>query len=225
MDIFKLSKSLDELIYDVMMWIIFYPYTLLRVLFSPGNMIDYVSSELRKSDETQLFDQGLSPPLFLFLSIILGWLLAPDITAQLRHSEGGIVLKAIAESSWNLLLYRLLIYCAFPLAGAMIFEWRTPGGVSRESFRCPFYQQAYLCAPIALVVSLGLVLLASGEDELRAGVTALAILASLLWYLWAQAIFFRRTMNAGWLLALGLAFLALGIGLAIFYLVSLTTLR
>lgn len=225
MDIFKLSKSLDELIYDVMMWIIFYPYTLLRVLSSPGGMIEYVSSELRKSDEDQLFDRGLSPPLFLFLSIILGWLLAPDITGELQKSGGGIVLKALADSSWNLLLYRLLIYCAFPLAGAMIYEWRTPGGISRASFRRPFYQQAYLCAPIALVISLGMVLLGTGEDELGAGITALVILASLMWYFWAQIVFFRRTMNAGWFSAIGLALLALVIGLAMFQLVSLITLR
>jgi hypothetical protein len=219
MDLTELSKSLEELIYDVMIWIIFFPYTLFLVLVRPGKMIAYVSAEMRKpTDAETRFDRGLSPPLFLFLAIIVGWIVAPRIPKALMAEPQSAIAAAMAESDWNILLVRMLLYCAFPLAGALIYEWRTPGGIGRESFRQPFYQQAYLCAPLALVISTGFVSLSVGTDEMTAGLIALAMLAILGWYLAAQIIFYRWTLQTGWFAAVLLATLSGVLGVAIFLL-------
>lgn len=199
MDIFKLSKSLDELIFDVMMWAIFYPYTLFRVLVWPLTMIDYVTAELRKNPDTDaLFDRGLSPPLFLFLSIVIAWALSPDIGSMLKLQSSTAMASAINESSITMLTYRLAQFSVFPFAGALVYEWRTPGAISRENFRQPFYQQAYLCGPLAIVLSVAsVVVLKFKNDNNILAYTAVALLLILAWYLWTQIVFFRRTLSSG----------------------------
>lgn len=215
MDIFKLSKSLDELIFDVMMWVIFYPYTLVRVLIWPGRMIDYVSAELRKDPEKQaLFDRGLSPPLFLFLSIVIAWMLSPDVGGLLQMQAQTALAKAVNESSITMLTYRLAEYCVFPFAGALIYEWRTAGSISRESFRRPFFQQAYLCGPLAIVLSVAAVLMLKFKtDAYVLAYTLLALIVIFGWYLWTQVMFFRRTLDSGRAAAVLWALLSVGLGL------------
>lgn len=216
MDIFKLSKSLDELIFDVMMWAIFYPYTLVRVLFWPGKMIDYVADELKKDPEKEeLFDRGLSPPLFLFLSIVIAWMISPDVSGLMKAQSTTAIGKAINESSMTMLTYRLALFCTFPFAGALIYEWRTPGGISRKSFRLPFFQQAYLCGPLAIVMSVATVVAAKIEetDVSTALYTALALLLIFTWYFWSQTVFFRRTLDSGRPGAMFWGFLSVSLGI------------
>lgn len=220
MDIFKLSKSLDELIFDVMMWAIFYPYTLVRVLIWPGRMIDYVANELKKNPETEeLFDQGLSPPLFLFLSIVIAWMISPDISGLLKAQSTTAIAKAINESNMTLLTYRLALFCTFPFAGALIYEWRSPGGISRASFRLPFYQQAYLCGPLAIVMSIATVIATQLQDKedfnsmITIVYTFVALLLIMLWYFWTQTVFFRRTLDSGRSGAVFWGFLSVSLGI------------
>jgi hypothetical protein len=45
MDFLKLIRSLDELLYEIMSWLIFYPVTLWRALTRPLKMMDYSDAE------------------------------------------------------------------------------------------------------------------------------------------------------------------------------------
>ncbi|NIJ38452.1 hypothetical protein FHR22_003163 [Sphingopyxis panaciterrae] len=199
MDIFKLSKSLDELIFDILMWVIFYPYTLIRVLIWPGYMIGYAATELRKNpDKEELFDRGLSPPVFLFLSIVLAWMISPAAPAAAASESETAIAGLINGSVMSLLTYRLALYCVFPFAGALIYEWRTPGSISHHSFRLPFYQQAYLCAPLAIVFSIATVVATRFQDVDVLAFMVLAMLVIIIWYFWSQVVFFRRTMDSSW---------------------------
>lgn len=214
MDIFKLSKSLDELIFDILMWVIFYPYTLVRVLMWPGYMIDYAAAELRKDPEKEeLFDRGLSPPVFLFLSIVLAWLISPAAPAATQSEPETAIAGLINGSVMSLLTYRLALYCVFPFAGALIYEWRTPGGISRHPFRAPFYQQAYLCAPLAIVFSIAAVVATRIQDIDLLAFMLLAMVVILLWYFWSQIVFFRRTMDSSWPAASFWGFLSVCLGI------------
>ena len=46
MDFIGIIRSLEELLYEVMTWLIFYPRTLLRILFNPTQMTLNSDSEL-----------------------------------------------------------------------------------------------------------------------------------------------------------------------------------
>ena len=200
MDAFKIANGIEELIYDVMLWIIFYPYTLARVVLRPLGMMHYVRDEIGRPVEEQ-FANSISPPLFLFLSILLGWLIVPIDPELAKRIDAESVamsptLKLATESLTNLIVYRVAVFCSFPLLGALIFEWRTPGGITRETFRAPVYQQCYITAPMALLVSSALTELAlvgNRQDELaRAAIWLLIGLASMGWAVTAQYRFFRH---------------------------------
>lgn len=46
MDFLKLIQSLDELLYEIMSWLVFYPVTLWRTLTKPLTMMTYSETEL-----------------------------------------------------------------------------------------------------------------------------------------------------------------------------------
>ena len=58
----SLLKSLDDLLYQVVSWLVFYPITLWRVLRRPGAMMVYADRELADAEERQ-YEDTLSPPL------------------------------------------------------------------------------------------------------------------------------------------------------------------
>jgi hypothetical protein len=69
-DFMKLIASLDEALYGVMSWLVFYPITLWRTLRHPWEMMDYADRELTDDEEEQYTD-AIRPPLFLLLSVLL----------------------------------------------------------------------------------------------------------------------------------------------------------
>src|SRR5688572_3994391 len=70
MNFFNLLKSLDELLYEIMSWLIFYPVTLWQGLTRPLKMMDYSDAEQGDAEEKQYTDT-LSPPLFLLLTLVI----------------------------------------------------------------------------------------------------------------------------------------------------------
>lgn len=223
MDVFNFAKSIEEFIYDLVMWIIFYPYTLARILLRPRVMMDYVAHEIVR-DDGRRFDNGISPPLFLLLSIVLAWLASPMSLGEIKSATSGDLGRMATDSTTNLIVFRLLIYCSFPLIGALIYEWRTPGGISREAFRVPFFQQCYISGPYVLVDSALLSRLGTttpGETGQAAIITG--IVAASLWFIVAQHRFFREQAGTstaaaalfavavfvgGWACKIGVALLA-----------------
>lgn len=57
----KWLNSLDELLYEVMSWLVFYPLTLWRTLLQPIGMMKYADRQLDLPEAEQYTD-ALSPP-------------------------------------------------------------------------------------------------------------------------------------------------------------------
>ena len=70
MDLVKLIQSLQELVFEIFVWILLLPKTLFRALTRPDLMVKYVNSELQKDPEKQ-FDDYLSPVLFFLLLAVI----------------------------------------------------------------------------------------------------------------------------------------------------------
>ena len=70
MNFVQLLKSLDDLLYEVMSWLVFYPITMWRALTRPLKMMNYADTELSDAEDKQ-YDDTLSPPLFLLLSLFI----------------------------------------------------------------------------------------------------------------------------------------------------------
>ena len=173
MDFLNLLRSAEELLFEVTMWIVLFPRTLWRSLRRPLLLAKRVNIELGQ-EGTRRFDDMVSPPLCLLLSLALGNVLAPS---QAGTFEGASALgQWVTQSFYNELIFSAIFIASLPL----MFSWlllRRQGHVfNRDNVRQPFYLQAYLVSPMAVVLPPAISLaMQSASPTMRWVATALAI--------------------------------------------------
>ncbi|UDF33079.1 UNVERIFIED_ORG: hypothetical protein LHK14_25310 (plasmid) [Roseateles sp. XES5] len=205
MDVFNFAKSVEQGIYDVMMWVFFYPFSLLRMVFRPARTLAFVERESR-ADTEAAFASAMRPALLLFLSIAIGSIVAPFTPEQAKELSQSHIGKLLVDSWFTLLVYRMILFSLFALAGAIFYDLLTPGAVTRETLRIPFQQQCYACAPFALVMSPLLVRMHPGLTATHLGIIAVV----LGWFLTVQFLFFRSFLKKN-------VFACSGLALAVFF--------
>lgn len=183
MDLVRILRSLEEFLYEVMTWLVFYPRMLIRTVLSPTGVMAYSRAEMEKPEAEERYADAISPPLFLILTMVLGHLV--EIAADLHPGSDLTGPAAVLfASDQSLVIIRSLMFALFPLVFAM--QQMKVSGVSltRESLRGPFYGACFPAAAFCLVVSLGATLqqLKAGGPLLGQGIS----LAAALWYLSVQ---------------------------------------
>lgn len=218
MDFMKVLKSLEELLYELVSWLVFYPLTLWRAVTSPLSMMRYADLELADQSDDQ-YDDVISPPLFLLITLLLAQAVS---TLMPREAAETAAEAAIAISDSNLLIARGVIYGIFPLAMAVTLLMSKKVKLTRNTLRPPFFSQCYVAAPFVFLVGLATdLLLIPGRSALAWGV--LVLLGAVLWYGQAQVRWFRLDLNVGTFRAvllfstafLAALVLALGVALAV----------
>lgn len=220
MNVLTILRSVEELLYEVISWLLFYPLTLWKTLRRPLTTMEYSDREQRDKPEKQYLET-LSPPLFLVLSILLAH--AVEIGVGLGDGEARSVLgRFLLQNEQMLLGFRALI---FSLPG-LIFAWMAlklnRKRIDRESLRAPFFAQCYLSGTTAILTSLG----SSGiryPSEAATVAGLFVILAITVWYLTVQWRWLRQETSAGAVLALGLTGLAFAGSMTIVTAVGLLT--
>ncbi|MFN3863205.1 MAG: hypothetical protein ACK4RT_02870 [Erythrobacter sp.] len=89
MDFMKLLKSLEELLYEVMVMLVFFPRTLFLTLRHPQRMMDYADTELGDV-QTEQYNDTLSPPLFLMICLLLGHVVAVVLPTAESAKPAGV---------------------------------------------------------------------------------------------------------------------------------------
>lgn len=218
MDFMKVLKSLEELLYELVSWLVFYPLTLWRAVTSPLSMMRYADLELADQSDDQ-YDDVISPPLFLLITLLLAQAVS---TLMPREAAEKAAEAAIAISDSNLLIARGVIYGIFPLAMAVTLLMSKKAKLTRNTLRPPFFSQCYVAAPFVFLVGLATdLLLIPGRSAIAWGL--LVLLGAVLWYGQAQVRWFRLDLNVGTfraVLLFAVAFLAalvlaLGVALAV----------
>lgn len=187
----KLLKSLEELLYELVSWLLFYPVTLWRSIVSPLSMMRYADAELADRPEDQ-YEDTLSPPLFLLITLMLSQGITGSLPLVYDPSEA---IKRLGSGS-NLLIARGVIFGIFPLCMAVtLLRWKKTR-ITRDTLRPPFFSQCYVAAPFALVLVLGIDFFAMPRGE---GVVAGAIAATIatVWYAQAQVRWFMQDLGIG----------------------------
>jgi hypothetical protein len=211
MNFVQIIRTLEDLLYEVMTWLIFYPRTLWRCVVRPGAIMAYTADELRDTTEGRFADL-LSPPLFLMLSLLiahgaekaLG--VGTEETAEVLGETG----RMIVASEQNLLLFRSFLFALFPLVATVGLIRRKGGVLDRNTMKDPFYQQCYFGGTYGLAVSTGSAMGRHGEQPVELAGVAL-LLVGFIWYLWVQSRWIKRELSVGWMKssALSLWFFAL----------------
>ncbi|WP_269716484.1 hypothetical protein [Caulobacter sp. NIBR2454] len=210
----QLLNSLDELIFRVMSWLLFYPLTLWRTLRSPAAMMTYAERELTYTEDKR-YDDAVSPPLFLFLSVLVSHAIELALVGDSPMIANRHGLSAVVDDDSSLLMLRVIFFGLFPLVMAVILLRRRGIKLMQQSLKGPFYAQCYVAAPYALAVSLSASLLQTHRTWiLLAGLALLAI--ALVWYVAVQALWFARELKITALRGLTTALLGTAAALAIF---------
>lgn len=201
MNFFNLLKSLDELLYEVMSWLIFYPVTLWRALVRPLKMMDYSDIEQHDPAERQYTD-SLNPPLFLLLTLILGHGIELALVGQAEEVGSKVGLSALISDDSSLILLRTATFSLFPLVLAARLVRALGKPLDRDTLRAPFYAQCYVAAPFALMSGLSEVAIRLAHPWSVLGGAALYLFA-LLWFGSLQIFWFRQHLKAGALSGFG----------------------
>ena len=202
MDFIKLIRSLEELLYEVVTWLVFYPRTMWRILAHPAATTRYSEDEQGDAPAEQYTDT-LSPPLLLMLTILIAHGFELGMGAKMPETKTAVA-KALFGSEQNLLMLRALLFSIFPLVAATTLLGRRKLVLDRTALRGPFFSQCYLAAPFALVASVAAA--TTGLAWPWAGPTAAGLaLAGLGWYVWVQTAWFSMELDVGIARAFGIA--------------------
>lgn len=197
----KWLNSLDELLYEVMSWLLFFPLTLWRAVFTPIGIMDEIDREAALPDDKQ-YAAVLSPPLFLALALLLGHGLATalgqtDAIIANRHGLAGLV-----SDTASALILRMIVFASFPLFLAARLVRRRKIRLDRGTLRQPFYEQCYPAAVFALGISVGTSL---GLDlHPMARTAGHCLVVASITYLWlVETRWFAKVLDIGYLRAAG----------------------
>lgn len=212
MDIFNLPKLIEQGVYDVMMWIMFFPATVIRMVFRPRKTLAYVREQALEDPNTAFAD-AMRPALFLAIAIIIGGFFAPDDIEALQKAAPNAFGKLIYGSWTTAAAFSVIASCMIPLVGALMVDLLTPGKVTRTSMRIPFDQQCYVGAPSTLLFAF---LVGAGETTI--GMTATLVIAALLaiWLIAVEYIYFRDNSELNPFVCLALALVTLAVGFSLF---------
>ena len=208
MDLIRLLKSVEELIYELVSWLVFYPLTLWRSVMHPQAMVRYGESELLDKEQDQ-FTDTMSPPIFLTVTLLLTAL----INTALVKSAPAKLPSFIADTT-NLLIFRAIMFSILPLLMATKVLRVRHVPLDRVPLKPPFYSQCFISAPFALGVEISLTLSQLHKHPFGI-ISAVLFLLSVGWYWVVEARWFSDELEISRLRALGAAFVTILEGLAL----------
>lgn len=219
MDFMKIIESLDEALYTVMGWLIFYPLTLWRAMVRPLHMMAYADREVSDRPDEQ-YDDAIRPPLFLFLTLMISHGIEVAVAGQNPLLADRHGLAALVDSDLALLTLRLVLFSLFALMMAVRALRRQGVRLTHANLRRPFYGQCFTTAPFALLIGIGTVshnLTAAAWRD--AGLVVL--LVALAWYLGVQSLWFSKRLGISILAGFGQALVAMMVALVMFFTIGL----
>lgn len=220
MDFFKLLRSLDELLFEFLTWIIYYPRTLWMVVRRPLRMLDYSDHELRDEGEEQYTDT-LSPPLLLLITVVIAHVIEVNLHSEIIKA-GSDMARAIVSSDQNVIALRAFVFGLLPLFTAAAYVKRKGLPLERKYLRAPFFAECYVVAVFVVFIT-ATSAASSLYPKIAHIVIPLGYTGAVSWYLIVETLQLRRTLGLGvaaavaqasWVLLKAL-FLAILVGVAL----------
>lgn len=199
MDLMRLLRSLEEFLYELVGWLVFYPRTFWRILLHPGAIARYTRLELAQ-DEDRQFGETISPVLMLVLSVVLVHALELAMKMPLPPTASPIG-QLLFGSEQGLLLTRSAVFSVFALGAALGTLHQQRQAITRSTLREPFSIQAFLVCPFVVLFSTGELLARTPQGR---WIGLVLVTGSLAWYVLARAAAYRALNHAGRLKSIAL---------------------
>ncbi len=191
-----LLKSLDELLYEVIGWLLFWPLTLWKTLRHPRRALAYAASQLKQPSE-DAYSDTLQPPLFLFLAILLVHAIELATIGESKVVTETVGLAGVISDDTNLLVMRLLSFGALPLILSAVLVKRQGHKLDREVLKPHFYAQCYAAGALAFLLGLsGVGLQMIWPWAKIAGMAG--VVTAFGWFGLVQLDWFHRHLKGGW---------------------------
>ncbi|WP_408588906.1 hypothetical protein [Novosphingobium sp.] len=205
MDFMKLLKSLEELLYEIMVMLVFFPRTLWLTFRFPQRMMDYADTELGDVQSEQ-YDDTLSPPLFLMICVAVS-----HFIGKVAYQQQTVGLPSTLNNTENLLIFRVIVFSLFPLIFSLRLLHRLKIPLDRTSLRPPFFSQCFIAAPTAMLFGVCQALPhLLGTSDAVGRLPPFSIL--MFWYIRQQSRWFENklaiTRIAAWRMAISTTLLA-----------------
>ena len=216
-------NSLDELLYELMSWLVFVPVTLWRIVTRPLATMRYAEEQLALEDGRQ-YRATVSPPVMLILSVALSQAidLAIGYTNPIVASRRG--LAGLVNDNLTLLLLRVVLFGVFPLLLAVRKVQRAGARVDRDTLKPPFYAQCYAASPLAFLISAGTAGINHAVPEVQL-VGSVAVMLGFIFYAVIQVRWFGQELGQSVARSVFDTAAALITGIVIFFLVGVLFVR
>jgi hypothetical protein len=145
MDIDKLFQSIEDAVYEVMVWVLLLPKTFFRSMFRPRWTIEYVNEEWEKRPEDR-FDEFLSPVLLWLIVAVFPLTLSTILQNGSIKSVQDLV-GALHDGLLSQALYAMII----PFTYIAWMEWMGSRPVKKSTLKRSFYIHCYALAPAQFV--------------------------------------------------------------------------
>jgi hypothetical protein len=192
MGFFQILRSVEDLLYQVMTWLVFYPRTLWQVIRHPVRMIDYSDREQGDAPDQQYIDT-LSPPLFLMLTILISHGIELALQTRIDTPKAGVG-KLLLDSEENLLMLRSILFSIYPLTFAVGLLKRSDRQLDRNTLRAPFFSQCYLGGLLAFLVSVATIISRAKFPDAQ-WIGAIIAVAVTIWFVWVQSKWFAQHLK------------------------------
>ena len=190
MPFIHVARSLADLLYEIMTWLIFYPVTLWRSIRHPLRTMEYARGELRKEPGTQ-FRETLRPPIFLLVTVMLAYVIELAAVGESAVVSSDIGVANLIDDDQSVMVFRIGALALFPVMMAVVETWLAREPVNRHTLQEPFYAQCFVAGPFVLALCLATTGARRPEHWLEPAALAAVGLATLL-YIAAEARWFVR---------------------------------
>jgi hypothetical protein len=189
-------KSFEDLLYEMMSWMIFYPRTLWRCTRHPLVMMARGERELSRPPDDQFVDV-LSPPIFLLLTVLIALAFQVALVGNSKVLELDSGLASLIQDNTSLILFRIVAFASLPMIASAFGLRVLHRPLDRVTLQPMFYAQSFATTPAVFLYSTAATLsrLAAPAADLTAG---LILLAATIFYFAVEARWFTLEMKRGW---------------------------
>jgi hypothetical protein len=215
MDFIKLLQSLDELLFEVVSWLLFYPLTLWKVIRAPLRMMETAGLELTEAAQRQ-FDDTIPPPLFLALTMLLIHIVEVAILGKSYLATVNPQMGRLIGSDTNLTIFRIIMISLLPLTAAIKLARAQGKHLDRAAIKVPFYSQCYPASLFAIMLGLGFA--AARLDLSFTNPGFLAVMAvAFVWLLLIEAHWFSSQLGHSFMHGLWQAAMLIGVWVVLLF--------
>lgn len=201
-------RTLDELLYELLSWLVFFPATLWRTIRHPLSTMAYAEDQLKLEPELQ-YRAIVSPPVMLVLSLMLCQAIELTLEGTNPVVESHRGLGALVNDNTSLLLLRLFLFGIFPLVLATRKVQLSSENLDRDTLKPPFYAQCLIVAPFALMLSVGATVVLHQHHPVTIAIGVGILVAAFLFYGIVETHWFRLHLQLSTLRAFANASLGL----------------